>query len=94
MTAALERVSSINPAINAIVTLNPRALDDARELDARRARGEDVGLLFGLPVGIKDVTPVAGLRTTFGSPMYRDHVPDEDALVVQRIRAGSGFILG
>ena len=51
-------------------------------LDRRLARGDDPGLLCGLPVGIKDVTPVAGLRTTFGSPIYADHVPDEDALVV------------
>ena len=61
--------------LNAVVTLNPRAMDDARALDARLAKGEDPGLLCGLPVGIKDVTPVAGLRTTFGSPIYADHVP-------------------
>ena len=58
--ASLERVDRLNATINAVVTLNPRAMDDARELDRRIARGEDPGLLCGLPVGIKDVTPVAG----------------------------------
>lgn len=92
--AALARVAEVNPALNAVVTLNPRALDDARELERRIARGEAVGRLAGVPVGIKDVTQVAGLRTTFGSPLYADHVPDEDALVVQRLRAAGAIILG
>ena len=92
--ACLARVERLNPTLNAIVTLNPRAMDDARDLDRRLARGEDPGLLCGLPVGIKDVTPVAGLRTTFGSRIYADHVPDEDALVVKRLRAAGAVILG
>lgn len=92
--AALARVEQHNGTLNAIVTLNPRALDDARALEARIARGEDVGPLAGLPVGIKDVTPVAGLRTTFGSPLFADHVPTTDALVVTRLRAAGAVILG
>ncbi|TFG65836.1 MAG: amidase, partial [Gemmatimonadales bacterium] len=50
--------------------------------------------LYGLPVGIKDVTQVGGMRTTFGSPMYADHVPEEDALVVRRLREAGAIILG
>ena len=92
--ACLERVERQNGVLNAVVTLNPRALDDARALDDGRARGEEAGPLFGLPVGIKDVTPVAGLRTTYGSPMYRDHVPEEDALIVRRLRDAGAIILG
>ncbi len=92
--AALAAVGRWNERINAVVTLNERALDDARALDARRAAGEEPGPLFGLPVGIKDVTPVADLRTTYGSPLYRDHVPAEDALVVRRVRDAGGIILG
>jgi amidase len=92
--ACLARVERLNPTLNAIVTLNPRAMDDARDLDRRLARGEDPGLLSGLPVGIKDVTPVAGLRTTFGSRMYADYVPGEDALVVKRLRDAGAVILG
>lgn len=92
--ATLAQIERVNPAINAIVTRNERAVDDADRVDARLARGEDVGLLAGLPVGIKDVTPVGGLRTTFGSPLYSDHVPDEDALIVQRLRAAGAIIVG
>lgn len=94
MEDCLARVERFNPAVNALVTLNPRALDEADELERRLVRGEEVGLLAGLPVGIKDVTPVAGLRTTYGSTLYRDHVPTEDALVVQRLRAAGALILG
>ena len=92
--ACLERVAQLNPTLNAIVTLNPQALDDAAELDRRINKGEDPGPLCGLTVGIKDVTPVAGLRTTFGSPLYADYVPKEDALVVRRLRNAGAVILG
>jgi amidase len=92
--ASLQRVEQVNGTINAIVTLNPRAMDDARELDRRIARGEQPGALCGLPVGIKDVTPVASLRTTFGSPLYADYVPDADAEVVKRLREAGAIVLG
>ena len=92
--ATLERVAQLNPKLNAIVTPNPNALEDAAQLDRRIKRGESPGLLCGLTVGIKDVTPVAGLRTTFGSPIYADYVPKEDALVVRRLREAGAVILG
>ena len=90
---ALGRVAKFNETLNAIVTLNPTALDDARAIDGRLAAGE-VLPLAGVPVGIKDVTPVAGLRTTYGSPFYTQHVPYEDALVVTRLREAGAVILG
>ncbi|HLG06715.1 MAG TPA: amidase [Gemmatimonadales bacterium] len=92
--SALARIERDNPRLNAIVTLNPHALDDARALERRLGAGEPPGLLAGVPVGIKDVTQVAGLRTTFGSTLYRDYVPAEDALVVQRLRAAGAVIIG
>jgi amidase len=92
--AALERVERLNPILNAIVTLNPRALDDARDLERRIGAGEDPGPLAGLPVGIKDVTPVAGLRHTYGSTLYADNVATADAEVVRRLRAAGAIILG
>lgn len=92
--ASLRRVEAANATINAVVTLNPHALDDARAIDRRLAAGESPGLLCGLPAGIKDVTPVAALRTTYGSTIYADNVPDEDALVVQRLRSAGAIILG
>ena len=92
--SCLERVKQLNPTLNAIVTLNPHALEDAAQLDRGLKRGDDPGPLCGLTVGIKDVTPVAGLRTTFGSPIYADYVPRKDALVVRRLRAAGAVIIG
>jgi amidase len=91
--ASLGRVEQFNGTLNAIVTLNPTALDEAREVDARVKAGEKL-LLAGVPVGIKDVTPVAGLRTTYGSPFYTQHVPFEDALIVRRLRDAGAVIIG
>jgi amidase len=92
--ACLERVARHNGRLNAVVTLNPGAAEEARALDSRLARGEEPGPLCGVPVGIKDVTPVAGLRTTYGSPLFADHVPSEDAVVVRRLRAAGAVIIG
>jgi len=91
--ATLRRVEAHNEALNAVVTLNPRAIDEARAVDARVAAGEALPLA-GVPVGIKDVTPVAGLRTTYGSPLYAANVPDEDALIVRRLRQAGAVIMG
>src|SRR5687767_4585370 len=91
--ASLRRVERFNGVLNAVVTLSERALDDARALEREVARGR-VRPLCGLPVGIKDVTPVAGLRTTYGCPLYADYVPREDALVVRRLREAGAVILG
>ncbi|HUP25578.1 MAG TPA: amidase family protein [Thermoanaerobaculia bacterium] len=92
--AALAQLERLNPQLNAVVTLDPQALDHARALDARLARGEDPGPLCGLPVGIKDVTPVAGLRHTFGSPLYAEHTATRDAIVVERLRRAGAVIVG
>lgn len=94
LDACLERVEALNPALNAVVTLDPRAHDTARALERRIAAGEEVGPLAGVPVGIKDVTQVGGVRTTFGSPLFAEHVPEHDALVVRRLRAADALILG
>ena len=98
LDACLEHVDRHNGRINAVVTLDEtareQAHEQAREMERRLAAGEDAGLLCGLPVGIKDITPVAGVRTTYGSPLHSDHVPDEDALVVRRLRAAGAVILG
>src|SRR5262249_37934108 len=79
--AQLAQIARVNPGVNAIVTLTAeRALAEAREKDAALARGEAAGPLFGLPVAHKDLVPTRGIRTTYGSPIYRDNIPDQDAL--------------
>src|SRR5881409_4370465 len=93
--AHLAQIERVNPKVNAIVTLTAaRALAEAREKDAALARGEAAGPLFGLPVAYKDLVPTRGIRTTFGSPIYRDHVPDQDALLVERLRAAGAITFG
>lgn len=92
--ACLARVDTLNPTLNAIVSPNEALRDEARALDRNLAQGAEPGILCGLPVGIKDVTTVAGLRTTYGSRIYRDYVPDEDALIVRRLREAGALILG
>jgi amidase len=93
--AHLARIGRVNPTINAICTLvAERALDTARTIDDDIANGRPLGPLAGVPVGIKDVVPTAGIRTTYGSTLYADHVPSQDAEVVRRIKAAGGIIIG
>ncbi|TQM02898.1 amidase [Pseudonocardia kunmingensis] len=95
VAAHLERIERVNPELNAIVTLVPeRALAEAAAADERLARGEPVGPLHGLPVAHKDTHLTAGIRTTSGSPLLRDHVPDADELIVERIRAAGAITIG
>jgi len=95
MQATLARIDAVNPRVNAMVTLaRDAALRDARRATAALHRGATLPPLHGLPVGIKDVTPTRGLRTTYGSTLFADHVPDEDALVVQRLRAAGAIVVG
>ena len=92
LDAHLRSIARYNPKFNAIVTL----VEDAARAAATAAgdNGESGGLLHGLPVVIKDVTLTKGIRTTFGSPLYKDFVPDEDAAVVERLRRSGAIILG
>jgi len=94
--AAARRISEVEPAVNALPTLClDRARDHARRLmqgKAAEARGEP-GWLAGLPVAIKDLTDVAGVRTTYGSPIFRDHVPTASHPVVERIERKGGIVI-
>jgi len=95
MQALLARIDAVNPQVNAIVTLaRDAALWEARRATAALKRNATLPPLFGIPVGIKDVTPTRGLRTTHGSKLFEDHVPDEDALVVERLRAAGAIVIG
>jgi Asp-tRNA(Asn)/Glu-tRNA(Gln) amidotransferase A subunit family amidase len=95
LESCLARVSATNGAVNAMVAMDvDAARRRAREIEAAVGRGEEVGLLAGLPVGVKDLHTTAGLRTTFGSLLYKDHVPPRDDALVARIRSAGCVILG
>jgi amidase len=91
----LARIAERNPQLNAIVSLDEeRARAAAADADERLASGADVGPLHGLPFAFKDTHAVAGWRTTYGSPLYADHVPDRDDLIVERVRAAGVVPIG
>lgn len=98
--AFLARIEKYNPGYNAIITMNPNALSDAEAIDKRRAAGEKLGPLAGIPVVVKDTMDFAGLPTTAGwAPLSRraggiDLIPAVDAPVVERLRAAGAVILG
>jgi amidase len=95
LVACLDRTEAVNPAVNAIVTMDIEgAMAQAQAADDALARGESLGPLHGLVVAHKDLLPTRGMRTTWGSPIYADHVPDEDAAVAARMRAAGAIRLG
>jgi amidase len=95
MAAHLARIERANPKVNAIVTLAAeRAMADAARADELAAKGGPLGVLHGLPVAHKDLVNTAGIRTTFGSPFYRNNVPTTDAAIVTRIRAAGAVTCG
>src|SRR5581483_5921737 len=95
LAAHLKQIERVNPKVNAIVTLVPEmAAEAARRADEAQARGAALGPLHGLPVAHKDLVETRGIRTTFGSPLFRDNVPQEDELIVQRIRRAGAVTVG
>jgi amidase len=96
MAATLARIQHVNPQINAIVNLRPEVdlLAEADRYDALLASGQSMGWMHGIPQAIKDLAPTAGLRTTMGSPLMRDFVPQEDGLMVQRMKTAGCIVIG
>lgn len=91
----LARIDRINPAVNAIVTIDVDGARAAAQASERRWRaGAPLGPLDGVPITVKDNIPVRGMRSTWGSRLYADHVPAADELPVARLRAGGSVILG
>jgi len=92
---ALDRIEAVNPAVNAVVeTCRPAALKAAAAVDRAIAAGERVGPLHGVPMTIKEAFQVAGMRSTWGSPLFADHVAERDAAVVRRLRKAGAVLLG
>ena len=92
----LDRIDKLNPMLNAYVTLTAeQARRDARAAErALTRRSATLGPLHGVPFSVKDLVITRGVRTTFGTPLYRDHVPGEDAPIVARLKAAGGIMLG
>lgn len=94
VAAHLRRIEEINPALNAIVTIAGDAMDRARQAEADMISGKNNGPLHGLPVTVKDTIDTAGLRTTAGSRVRADHIPERDAPAVARLKSAGAIILG
>jgi amidase len=95
LAAHLKQIERVNPMVNAIVTLVAEmAADAAAKADELQAQKKNLGLLHGLPVAHKDLFETRGIRTTFASPLYKDYIPADDDIVVQRIRRARAIIIG
>jgi amidase len=94
LESCLRRIAATNPALNAIVAMDEvRARREAKAAESAVMRGDDLGLLHGLPLGIKDLQATEGLRTTWGSLIYKDHVPERDEPTVANLRSHGAIIL-
>src|SRR5260370_3863804 len=96
MQAHLKQIERVNPKVNAIVTLVPeeQLMAQALAADEAMAKGNFKGPLHGLPVGVKDLHPTKAIRTTFGSPLHKDEIPNFDCLVVEREKNAGGIVIG
>src|SRR5216684_2931869 len=96
MQAHLKQINRVNPKVNAIVTMVPedRLMAQAAAVDEALAKGNWLGPLHGLPVGVKDLHETQGIRTTYGSPLHRDFIPDFDCRVVQREKNAGALVIG
>jgi amidase len=95
MAAHLAQIDRVNPQVNAIVTLlAEQAMEQAKRADEALARGEEIGPLHGLPIAHKDLVPTKGIRTTYGSRIFKDYVPDHDGLIVERLKNAGALTIG
>lgn len=95
LAAHMKQIERVNPKVNAIVTLAPEmAAETAKKADEMQARKQPLGPLHGLPVAHKDLVETKGIRTTFGSLLFKDYVPAEDNLVVERLKRAGAVTIG
>ena len=96
MDAYLDQIERLNPRVNAIVSLQPREvlIEQAKNRDAQLARGEHLGWMHGFPHAVKDLEPTRGIRTTMGSPLFKNFFPRDDSILVERIRRAGAIIIG
>ena len=95
LDACIARIEALNPAVNAICATDfDRARQQAKQDEAAVLNGEELGILHGLPCGVKDLDDTAGLLTTMGSPLMTANVPAKDDLIVERLRGAGAITLG
>ena len=95
LAAHLAQIERVNPKVNAIVTLvAEQAFETADALDAEVVRGQVAGPLHGLPIAHKDLQNTRGIHTTYGSPIYRDFIPNADSLAVERLKVAGAITIG
>src|SRR4051794_15544130 len=95
--AYLDRIDAFDkkgPALNCIIAINPKALEDADKLDEQYKKSGPVGPLHGIPVLVKDQLDTAGMPTTLGSLVFKDYRPPQDSTVVAKLRKAGAIILG
>ena len=91
----LQRIGDLDPKLNSYLTVSAdQAMSAAKEAEQAVVRGDDLGPLHGLPVSVKDLELTKGIRTTSGSLAYKDRIPKEDSIVVERVKKAGGVILG
>src|SRR4030042_5054361 len=95
MAVILARIEKLNPKLNAFCTITQdSAMAEPRQADEKLIHGKNKGPLFGLPVSIKDLVLTKGIRTTFASKMHENFIPDQDEVVVERLKAAGAIIIG
>ena len=90
----LDRIEKLNPKLNAFITINKSALEEARKVDEKIQRKENVGPLAGVTFGIKDLLCTKGMKTTAASKILNNFIPPYDASVVQRLKGAGAVVLG
>jgi len=95
LESCLKRIEAVNPALNAITaTAIDRAKSEAKAAEKAVLAGDALGPLHGLPIGIKDLNETAGIKTTWGSPIYKDYVPEKDERMVAAVRQAGAVVVG
>jgi amidase len=95
MKTHLDQIERVNPKVNAIVTYLPeQAMEGAGAADEMLARGDAIGPLHGIPIAHKDLVDTKDILTTYGSPIYKENVPDKDALIVERLKKAGAITIG
>ena len=95
MAAHIARIEQVNPKVNAVVTFLPeQAMRSAEQADEALKNGGRLGPLHGIPIAHKDLVETKGIRTTKGSPIFKDYIPDQDALIVERLKKAGAITIG